>query len=209
MEYITFGTENIEKMELLLSRIDGKYNSNIVKELYEILDSGEHSKEFEDGIISFRKGANPSEQSAQLKEKKELKTSLSKVVEAYYILDKLNNDPTLSFKIHYWCMRNNQAFHDSVSFFQDERNKLYKEYAKPDEDILVKSKDNPDIIIFNIKDESLAQEFADKFNELYNMECDIEPYKIDAEYLFSQPTFNVSGQDIFQIDFLIDDSTIK
>ena len=41
------------------------------------------------------------------------------------------------------------------------------------------------------------------------MECDIEPYKIDAEYLFSQPTFNVSGQDIFQIDFLIDDPTTK
>lgn len=106
-------------------------------------------------------------------------------------------------------MRNNEAFHDSVSFFQEERNKLYKEYAKPDEDIFVKSKENPDIIIFNIKDESLTQEFADKFNELQNLECNIEPYKIDAEYLFSQPTFNVSGQDIFQIDFLIDDSTLK
>lgn len=87
MEYITFSTENIEKIEFLLNRIDGKYNSNIVKELYEILDSGERSKEFEDGIISFRKGANPSEQSAQLKEEKELKTSLSKVVGAYLILD--------------------------------------------------------------------------------------------------------------------------
>ena len=179
MEYITFSTENIEKIEFLLNRIDGKYNSNIVKELYEILDSGERSKEFEDGIISFRKGANPSEQSAQFKEKKELKTSLSKVVGAYYILDKLNNDPTLSFKIHYWCMRNNQVFNDSVSFFQKERNKLYKEYAKSDEDIFVKSKDNPDIVIFNIKDEFFQRtlDTAEKIRKSCP-ECTVNVYDI-------------------------------
>ena len=47
---------------------------------------------------------------------------------------------------------------------------------------------------FVIADVEINAKFADKFNELQNMERDIEPYKIDAEYLFSQPTFNVSGQ---------------
>lgn len=138
-----------------------------------------------------------------------MKITLGKLVGAYYVLEKLNNDLTLSFKIHYWCMRNNKVFTDSVNFFQTERNKLYTEYAKPNEDPFIKSTENPELMVFNIKDESLMQEFVDKFNELQAMECDIEPYKIDAEYLFSQDSFNVAGQDVYQIDFLIDDSTIK
>lgn len=138
-----------------------------------------------------------------------MKITLNKAVEAYQIVNKLNNDASLSFKIHYWCMRNLKALIDSVLFFQNERDKLYREYVKTGEDIFIKSKDNPNENIFNIKDNSLCEEFYKKFNELLNMECDIEPYKIDAEYLFSQPTFNVSGQDIFQIDFLINDPITK
>lgn len=138
-----------------------------------------------------------------------MKITLNKAVEAYQIVNKLNNDTSLSFKIHYWCMRNSNALVDSVLFFRNERDKLYQEYVKTGEDIFIKSKDDPNENIFNIKDDSLCEEFYKKINELLNIECDIEPYKIDAEYLFSQPTFNVSGQDIFQIDFLIDDSTIK
>lgn len=138
-----------------------------------------------------------------------MKITLNKAVEAYQIVNKLNNDTSLSFKIHYWCMRNSNALVDSVLFFRNERDKLYQEYVKTGEDIFIKSKDDPNENIFNTKDDSLCEEFYKKINELLNIECDIEPYKIDAEYLFSQPTFNVSGQDIFQIDFLIDDSTIK
>ena len=138
-----------------------------------------------------------------------MKITLNKAVEAYRIVNKLNNDVSLSFKIHYWCMRNSKELIDSVLFFQNERDQLCREYAKTGEDIFIKSEDNQNENIFNIKDDSLYEEFYKKLNELLNMECDIEPYKIDTEYLFSQPTFNVSGQDIFQIDFLIDDSTIK
>ena len=209
MEYITFDFNDILKIQDLLTLIEGTSNIDTVSKINNILIRGEKSQDFEEGIISFRKGDNPVQQKKKLKEKKELKITLSKIVGAYYILEKLNNDPTLSFKIHYWCMRNNKAFTDSVNFFQTERNKLYVEYAKPNEEPFVKSTENPDLMVFNIKDESLMQEFVDKFNELQAMECDIEPYKIDAEYLFSQESFNVSGQDIYQIDFLIDDSTIK
>lgn len=138
-----------------------------------------------------------------------MKITLNKAVDAYQVMDKLNSDTTLSFKIHYWCMRNSKSLIDSVLFFQNERDKLYREYAKPDEDIFIKSTENPNESIFNIKDESLYEEFYKKFDELLNMECDIEPYKIDAEYLFSQSTFNVTGQDIFQIDFLIEDPITK
>lgn len=138
-----------------------------------------------------------------------MKIILNKAVNAYQVIDRLNNDTALSFKIHYWCMRNSKALIDSVLFFQNERDKLCREYAKTGEDIFIKSEDNQNENIFNIKDDSLYEEFYKKLNELLNMECDIEPYKIDAEYLFSQPTFNVSGQDIFQIDFLIDDPTTK
>lgn len=138
-----------------------------------------------------------------------MKVTLWKIVNAYGVLGSLNNDVSLTFKIHYWCMRNSKLLSDSMNFYYSECNKIYAKYTRPNEDPWIKCDDDPTQYKINIADDSKLPEFIKEFDELRNMECNIEPYKIDAEYLFSQPTFNVSGNDIFQIDFLIENPATK
>lgn len=134
-----------------------------------------------------------------------MKIKLDKIYQSFILLNVLNENNKLSFKIHYWCMRNLNILYDSVKFYENEKSKLYEEYlVKNNDGTYFKLNEQTNTYESEIK-EGKEQELNEKLSELNNIDCEIDPYLIDAEYLFTQPDFNLSGKEIFYVDYLFKD----
>lgn len=116
----------------------------------------------------------------------------------------LSQVDTSSFKINYWASRNLRTLNDSYSFMLNERNKIYKKFLDPDESGNVLHIDEDNQIVFHLKEKTdeYAQEFENTMNELFNLDCEIEPYLIDINILM-ESDIHLSPEQISAIEYLL------
>lgn len=108
------------------------------------------------------------------------------LVQISNMIEVLSSIQTENFKINYWISRNVRNLEDSYTFMCEQRNKIYQEFLKQDENGNFVTPIENGGYKFNIKNESQNKNFAEKMNELFNLECDVDVYLMNVETLMEQ-----------------------
>lgn len=133
-----------------------------------------------------------------------MKIKLIDLFKAYNVFLEINKNKNLSFKISYWCMKNLKYIETDANFYIEERDNLFNKYLEKDEKGFILTQDKNNNLVGKIK-EGMVEEFSNKMNELENMDCMVEPYELDVDYLLENANFNISGEDLSYINFSIKD----
>lgn len=130
-----------------------------------------------------------------------MQLTLIQIFHSFNTMHKIK-EQNLGFKIDYWCMRNLKLLADNYQFFFNARINLAEKYCLKDEHGDYGHLIDDGTCQYNLREGYTAEDFASEMNELYSMECDIVPYQISADVLFSSD-IKVEGNDVFAIDFMI------
>lgn len=130
-----------------------------------------------------------------------MQLTLIQIFHSFSTLQKIK-EQNLGFKIDYWCMRNLKILADNYQFFYNARIDLAEKYCLKDDRGEYGHPVDGSGYQYHLREGCTAEDFAKEMNELYSMECDIVPYQISADVLFSSD-IKVEGNDIFAIDFCI------
>ena len=128
-----------------------------------------------------------------------MKITFNQVLNMYNTLTELKSK---NFKISYWISRNIKILNEPYSFAIKERADIYEEYLELDENHRYFTIEN-DTIKFNLKEKSAeyAEKFQERINELFNTDCEIEPYLIDINVLM-ESDLEITTEQIMTIDCL-------
>lgn len=113
-----------------------------------------------------------------------MKFTFNEVFEIYITLSTLKSN---SFKVNYWIYRNKKIFEDSYNFFISERTRLFDEYLMKDENNQYLTI-NDSIVKFHLKEntEEYGAKFTSILNKLFDTDCELEPYTINASILMNE-----------------------
>lgn len=125
--------------------------------------------------------------------------------EVFNIYDTLLNIKSNKFQINYWISRNLKVFRDTYTFIINERNRIYNDFLYFDDngqyfDIIDKNIYKP-----HYKDEKpeYIKAFADKMEDLFGTECELEPYLIHPSVLM-ESDLSISLDQLMAIDKLLE-----
>ncbi|MDV3426669.1 MAG: hypothetical protein LIR50_05700 [Bacillota bacterium] len=106
----------------------------------------------------------------------------------------------LPVKVSYAIAKNINTINKELSILEDEKQKLIKEYALKDEH------GNPQTegVNFKFPNKEKENECNEKYNELLDIEVEIELKSIQSEELFKS-TIDFSPAELMQLDFMIND----
>lgn len=104
----------------------------------------------------------------------------------------------LPVKVSYAIAKNINAINKELKIFEDEKMKIIKEYAIKDEHGNPKIRENNTYEFIEGKDE----ECNSKYNELLDIEVDLELRQINVEDLFNS-NVNFTPGELMELDFML------
>lgn len=132
-----------------------------------------------------------------------MKFSFNEVFNIYNVITSVKSN---TFKANYWLSRNIKVFQDTFFFILKSRDNVYKEFLEKDEDgEYFKALDdgNYDPRYKERTPENISA-FKSKLEELFNTECELEPYLISSSALM-ESDLEISLEQVMIIDKLLKD----